>query len=277
MNNISIFILTLNEETNIKACIDAVSWSDDIVVLDSYSSDRTVEIAESCGARVIQRKFDNWSSHQNWAMRNIEFKHSWVFYLDADERMTDSLRAEIEQAIADPENSNVGYYCQRTNFFMGKPISRVYPPTDIMRFFRPEKVRFERLVNPIAIIDGPTGRLRNRFLHYNFSKGIAEWVDKHNKYSTAEALEAEKLLNSTSKADVTIFTSDRAVRRMAIKNITTRLPGRPFLKVGYLYFGRLGFLDGIPGLTYCILIFLYEMLITIKLKEIRLAKKGVKV
>lgn len=277
MSDVSIFILTLNEEINIEACMRTVDWADDIVVLDSFSTDRTVEIAEACGARVVQRKFDNWSSHQNWAMRNIKFKHRWVFYLDADERMTEALRAEVEQAASDPESCYMGYYCQRTNFFMGKPITRVYPPVDILRFFRPEKIRFERLVNPIAIVDGPTGRMRNRFLHYNFSKGIAEWVDKHNKYSTAEALEADKILKSTSDADVSVFSGDRAVRRMAIKNITVRLPGRPFLKVFYLYFVRMGFLDGIPGLTYCVLIFLYEILIAIKLKELHLAEKGVKV
>ena len=93
--SISIFILTLNEERNIRACIESVSFSDDIVLLDSYSKDTTVSIAKEMGARIYKREFDNWSSHQNWAMQNIDFKYDWVFYLDADERMTCDLREEI--------------------------------------------------------------------------------------------------------------------------------------------------------------------------------------
>ena len=88
MNNISIFILTLNEEQNVGQCLDSVADFDDVVVLDSFSTDRTIELAKAKGAHVVQREFDNWAAHQNWAMANLVFKHKWVFYLDADERMT---------------------------------------------------------------------------------------------------------------------------------------------------------------------------------------------
>jgi hypothetical protein len=124
----------------------------------------------SAGARIVQRKLDNWAAHQNWAVTEIQFKHSWVFYLDADERMTDELRAEIESIAADSSEARVAFYCGRKNFFMGRWIKHAMPPGSIMRFFRPEKVRFERLVNPVAVINGKHGYLRNHFLHYNFSK-----------------------------------------------------------------------------------------------------------
>ena len=94
---ISIFIQTLDEEDNLPGLLETVSWSDDIVVLDSLSSDHTKEVAERAGCRWFERKYDGRGPHQNWAMKNIEFKHRWVFYLDADERMTPELRAEIEK------------------------------------------------------------------------------------------------------------------------------------------------------------------------------------
>ncbi len=100
MAGVSILILTLDEEINIEQCLQSVGWSDDVVVLDSFSKDRTTHLARQMSARVIERKFDNWAAHQNWAMANIDFKHPWVFYLDADERMTDSLRKEIEAIAA---------------------------------------------------------------------------------------------------------------------------------------------------------------------------------
>src|ERR1700760_2823305 len=103
---VSILVLTLNEEINIGACLDELSWSDDIVVLDSMSRDDTVKIAKARGARVIERQFDNWSSHQNWALQSIEFKHPWVLYLDADERCTRQLRDEVlRKATGDCEQS----------------------------------------------------------------------------------------------------------------------------------------------------------------------------
>lgn len=269
----SIFILTLNEADNIEACLDSVAFADDIVVLDSYSSDQTVALAEAKGARVVQRKFDNWAAHQNWAMQNIEFKNEWVFYLDADERMTPELQKDILGIADNPGETRHGYFCGRTNYFMGRTITHCYPPVPIMRFFQPKYIRYERLVNPIAIIDGETGYLKSRFLHYNFSKGLTEWVDKHNKYSLAEAKEGLKALREQDP-DVSLFSKDHALKRVALKNLALRLPGRPFLKFVYLYFFKLGFLDGRAGFTYCVLQAIYEYLIDLKMWELRRMENG---
>lgn len=276
MSSISIFILTLNEAGNIEACLDTVAFADDIVVLDSFSTDETVALAEGKGARVVQRKFDNWASHQNWAMANIVFKHEWVFYLDADERMTPELQQEILAIANDPDETRRGYFCGRTNYFMGREITHCYPPVPIMRFFQPKQIRYERLVNPIAIIDGETGHLDSRFLHYNFSKGLTEWFDKHNKYSLSEAKEGLKALREEDP-DVSLFSKDKALKRVALKNLALRLPGRPFAKFIYLYILRRGFLDGKAGFTYCILQSIYEYLIDLKMWELKRREKDLPV
>jgi glycosyltransferase involved in cell wall biosynthesis len=269
---ISIFILTLNEENNIEECLKSVAFSNDIVVLDSYSQDQTVQKAKALGASVYQRNFDNWASHQNWAMANISFKNNWVFYLDADERMTPQLKKELLAIAASKEINKKGYFVGRINYFMGKPITHCYPPVPIMRFFQPKFIRYERLVNPIAILEGQSGNLHNRFEHYNFSKGLTEWFDKHNKYSYAEAMEAIKVLDNPISFK-SIFSRDKATQRVALKNISLKLPFRPFLKFIYLYLFKQGFLDGLPGLTYCFLQSIYEYQIDIKIWEQKRLKK----
>jgi glycosyltransferase involved in cell wall biosynthesis len=270
---ISILILTLNEETNIAACLDALAGFDDIVVFDSLSKDKTVEIARAKGARVVERPFDNWAAHQNWAMDNIEFRHPWVFYLDADERMTPELREEILAIARDSARPEVAFYCGRKNYFLGKWIRHAMPPSLIMRFFKPKKIRFERLVNPVPVIDGPHGYLRNYFEHYNFSKGITEWFDKHNKYSLLEAMEGMKLREKPVGLG-SLFSSDRFERRRALKELSFRMPLRPFLKFCWMYFLKRGFLDGRAGYTYCKLQSMYEYMIVVKMRELERKRRG---
>ena len=271
---VSILILTLNEERNIAACLESVSGFDDVIVLDSLSSDRTREIAAARGARMVERAFDNWAAHQNWAMANIPFRHPWVFYLDADERMTPELRAEIAAIASDASRSEVAFYCGRRNFFMGKWIRRAMPPGMIMRFFRPDRIRFERLVNPVPVIDGPHGYLRHLFDHYNFSKGLTEWFDKHNKYSLFEAMEGMKLRGSGGASLRDLLSADRFARRRALKELSFRLPLRPLIKFLWMYVLKGGFLDGRAGYTYCRLQAIYEYMIVAKMRELARNERG---
>ena len=268
---ISVKILTLNEEVNVADCIASVrSLTDDVVVLDSFSTDQTVELARASGARVIQRKFDNWAAHQNWAMTEIPFKYPWVFYLDADERMTPELAEEIKAVASNPLETRVAFYCGRKNYFMGRWIRHAMPPGLIMRFFRPEKIRFERLVNPTPVISGPHGYLRHHFLHYNFSKGLAEWFTKHNRYSTFEAMEGVKARREGSMMDQLRATRnpDDALRRKAMKNLSFRLPLRALARFMLVYVVKNGFLDGLAGFHYSIMISMYEYWIALKMKEL---------
>ncbi len=271
--SISILILTLNEDTNIGACLDSLAGFDDIVVFDSLSKDRTKEIALAKGARVVERPFDNWAAHQNWAMDNIQFKNPWVFYLDADERMTPELRAEIQAIAADSKRAEVAFYCGRKNFFMGKWIRHAMPPGMIMRFFKPGTIRFERLVNPVPVIDGPHGYLRNYFEHYNFSKGLTEWFDKHNKYSLFEAMEGMKLREKPVGFGA-IVSGDAFERRRALKELSFKLPLRPLIKFLWMYVLKRGFLDGGAGYTYCKLQAMYEYMIVVKMRELARRERG---
>jgi glycosyltransferase involved in cell wall biosynthesis len=271
--SISILILTLNEDTNIGACLDSLAGFDDIVVFDSLSKDRTKEIALAKGARVVERPFDNWAAHQNWAMDNIQFRNPWVFYLDADERMTPELRAEIQAIAADSKRAEVAFYCGRKNFFMGKWIRHAMPPGMIMRFFKPGHIRVERLVNPVPVIDGPHGYLRNYFEHYNFSKGLTEWFDKHNKYSLFEAMEGMKLREKPVGFGA-IVSGDAFERRRALKELSFKLPLRPLIKFLWMYVLKRGFMDGRAGYTYCKLQAMYEYMIVVKMRELARRERG---
>lgn len=271
---VSILVLTLNEASNISTCLESVSLFDDVVVLDSHSSDATCQIARSRGAKVVQRRFDNWAAHQNWAMENITFQNDWVFYLDADERMTPELQAEILAISKDRSRREVAYYCGRRNYFMGKWIRHAMPPGMIMRFFRPECVRFERLVNPVPVIDGTHGYLSEMFDHYNFSKGLTEWFDKHNRYSLFEAMEGMKILDRVRPGVSDLLSRDRFRRRKALKDLSFRIPLRPAVKFLWMYVLKLGFLDGRAGFTYCRLQAIYEYMIVVKMQELARIQRG---
>jgi len=267
--SVSILILTLNEEANLPECLQSVKWSDDIVVLDSFSNDRTVEIATSAGARVVQRSFDNEKSQREASLK-IPFKHLWVYNPDADEITPPELHEEIVKVISDPNRKEVAYRVRFRTMFMGRWIkhSGLYP-TWVVRLFRPEKISFSRNINLQYIIDGPEGRLDCHFDHHSFNKGLNAWVEKHNRYSWQEARDAIKSLEESSVPWRDIFTRSSVSRRKALKELSFRLPFRPTLRFLYMYFLRLGFLDGWEGLTYCRLLSMYEYLIVLKMKELR--------
>lgn len=275
--SVSVLVLTLNEETNIRQCLDSLAWSDDVVVLDSLSSDRTVEIATACGARIVQRPFDNWSAHQNWAVSNIPFKHRWVLYLDADERCTTELRKEVLE-LATAAAPYAAFRIRRKDYFMGRWLkhAQLYP-TWLVRLFRPEKIRYERLVNPVANVDGSIGELQAHIDHYPFSHGVAHWIARHNKYSDMEAVEAVKARGQVAFKASDIVSGDPNVRRRALKEVFFRMPARPAVKFCYYYLWRRGFLDGRPGFTYATLQAFYEYMIECKRRELSRRARGLPV
>jgi glycosyltransferase involved in cell wall biosynthesis len=270
--NISVLIPTLNEEKNLPRCLESVSWSDDIVVFDSFSTDRTVEIARRAGARVIQRRFDIESLHRAASLR-VPFKHPWVYNPDADEVATPELRDEMLAATADAGGPEVAYGVRRKDMFMGRWLRHcsLYP-TWFVRLFRPEAVNFERIVNLRYVVAGPQGRLQGHMMHYSFEKGLEAWFEKHNRYSSAEAIEMLAALRDRPASLAALCTCDPVTRRRALKQLTLRWPFRPALRFCYMYFLRRGFLDGVPGLTYCRLLSIYEYMIVLKAKEILTAE-----
>src|SRR5690349_5162449 len=184
---VSVLILTKNEQQDLPGCLQSVSWCDDVHLFDSFSDDKTTEIARAAGAKITQRKFDNWSAHQNWGLQNISFKYPWVLYIDADERVSESLLAEIKAY--DFTNSNlVALSVQRRDFaWDGTWLKHAQISPYYMRLFRPGKMRYERLVNPVSIPDGPTGNIGGFLDHYPFSKGLRFWIQRHLGYADLEA------------------------------------------------------------------------------------------
>lgn len=267
---VSILILTKNEQLNLPGCLDSVRWSDDIHVYDSFSCDDTVKIAKEAGCHVTQRVFDNWASHQNWGLKNINFKYPWVFYIDADERVTPQLKHQIESVTAQYDNINVAYRVQRRDFFMGSWLRHVQTSPYYLRLFRPDRMRYERLVNPISIPDGPVDEVSGYLDHFPFSKGIGNWIERHNSYST---FEAQQILNNKIDCEVfslrkALFEKDFHKRRFHQKELFYRLPFRPLVKFVLIYFAKRGFMDGYAGLTYSVLQSIYEYFIVLKSREL---------
>jgi len=275
--SVSVLIMTLDEEVNLPACLASVAWSDDIVVLDSFSSDRTVDIARAAGARVYQHEYVNELSQRRYGLREIAFKHPWVYIPDADEITPAELRDEILAIAADTNRTEGAFRSRFKVFFMGKWLrySSLYP-TWVVRLVRPDRVDFEqREINCYWLVNGSEGRLQNHFIHYSFNKGINWWFEKHNRYSLSEARESLKSLdNERFRWGDVLAALNPVQRRRILKYLSFRLPCRPFLRFVYMYVLRRGFLDGWPGYVYCRLLASYEFMIVVKIAEIRRREQG---
>ena len=272
--SISVLILTKNEQQDLPGCLQSVSWCDDVIVYDSFSTDATTGIAERFGARVVKRVFDNWAAHQNWGLQNLPFKHPWVFYIDADERMTAELAAAIRLTVASP-GGNVAFRIQRRDFFLGRWLKHVQASPFYLRLFRPQKMHYERLVNPISVADGPIGSVAGYLDHFPFSKGVNHWIERHNSYSNLEARQivANREGNVQFSLRKALRAADFHERRFHQKELFYRLPWRPAVKFLVLYVGKRGFLDGQAGLTYAILASFYEYMIVVKVRELEAARR----
>ena len=266
---VSVLILTKNEESDLPGSLETVAWADDVHVYDSFSDDRTLEVARKWGAHVTQRRFDDWSTHQNWGLQNIAFKHPWVLYIDADERVSPELMDSIARVLARPE-PHVAFRVHRRDFFMGRWLRHVQSSPYYLRLFRPDKMHYERLVNPVSVPDGSAGDLEGFLDHHPFSKGISHWLNRHNSYSSFEARQI--IENRRSRPGVSLRAAllgrDFHEKRFHQKELFYRLPGRPLVKFLVLYVLKRGFLDGTPGLTYALLQSIYEYMIVLKTREL---------
>ena len=270
---LSVLIPTRDEARNIADCLAAVAFADERIVFDSHSTDETLALARTAGARIVQREFDVFSRHKNWALDNIEFAHDWILIVDADERVTPELAAEIATTIRAADAAD-GYYIARQNLFQGKWIRRagMYPDWQL-RLFRRGKARYEdRIVHEHMVVDGRAAFLRHHFVHHDF-KGIERYFERHNHYTSLEAVEVHRLLNALPGSDRVIvgdLSAPGPQRRRAIKHFAYRhLPGRAFLMFLYMYVWKLGFLDGRIGFRYCLIRAFHEYQISLKLLELR--------
>ncbi|MCI0539125.1 MAG: glycosyltransferase family 2 protein [Verrucomicrobiales bacterium] len=274
---ISVLILTKNEEQDLPGCLASVSWCDDVHILDSLSTDRTVAIAKESGVHVTQRPFDDWAAHQNWAVSNLPFRHPWVLYIDADERVSDSLHDAIRHTVR-PESPACAFRIRRRDFYAdGTWLKRAQISPFFIRLFRPCKIRYERLVNPVAIVDGPIHELEGILDHYPFSKGVGFWMERHVRYADAEARMIVERNDRAFSWKELLSERDRNERRKHQKRLFYLLPCRPLVKFVYMLFWRRAFLDGRAGITYAALQSIYEYLIVLKTRELQRAGCHVRV
>jgi glycosyltransferase involved in cell wall biosynthesis len=267
----STLVLTFNEAENIRRCLDSLGGCDDVVVLDSYSTDGTVDLLRDSQVRVFQRCFDTFAGQRNWAIDNVPFKHPWVLHLDADECMTPQLHEEIETVTARDEKS--AYLLANKLIFMNRWIKRasMYPFFQA-RLLRRGESRFAQRGHG-QILDYATrgvGKLREPYLHYNFSRGIEDWVTRHNKYSSDEAARiaggSKSFRGHLAPCAIGDRTEDRQQR---LKSLAARLPCRPLMRFLYLYFYKAAFLDGRAGFDYSVLMGFYDYLTRLKVRELK--------
>lgn len=277
---ISALVPMLNEELNIRDCMQSLQFCDEIWVVDSRSKDRSPEIATSLGAQVVQFDYvPGGPKKKNWALANLSFKHPWVLILDCDERVTPELEQEICQVV-ESNGQEVGYFLNRRVFFLGRWLKHCWYPSWNMRLFQHRLGRYERLesghhetgdneVHEHVLLDGPAGYLKHDLLHYDY-RSLYHFIERHNRYSTWEA---EHRLRQRAGLDNGLQPSpwgDPLQRRRWLKHLFLRFPGKPLWRFLYTYCWKKGFLDGYPGLLISAYMAVYEFEIAMKMYELRL-------
>jgi glycosyltransferase involved in cell wall biosynthesis len=275
---LSVLMLTLNEETNLQRCLsELVQWADDVAIVDSFSTDGTVELAQRYRVRVFQHKFEGHARQWLWGMENTGLKHEWVFMYDPDHRLTTELRAELEQLFASPISPDVnGFYVNRRNIFQGKWIRHGgYYPFPMLKLVRNGRVYFdENEFDYRAYVRGRILKLKHDIIEENLKENdITFWIDKHNRFASRQAEEELfRKRNPNSWRLAPHFFGNPDQRRLWLKTLWYRMPlfVRPFLYFGYRYFLRLGFLDGKKGFIFHFLhAFWYRLIVDIKLESLK--------
>ncbi|MGN6136023.1 MAG: glycosyltransferase family 2 protein [Aureliella sp.] len=279
---VTVVVLTFNEEINVQRCLESVAgWAQEIVVVDSFSTDATVEIARRYTDRVVQHKYEGHAQQWGYALKELEFSTEWIFAMDADFVLTDGLRKAIDQAIASENATDIhGYYVRHKQIFRGKFIrfGTIYPRY-WLRLFRHGKGFVDELdlVDLHFYVDGKTAKLEYDLIEDNHKeRDIGFWVNKQVKFAKKQALEELKRLDKNMSFPVrpSLFGSPDQ-RTLWLKSRWYRMPLfiRPILYFVYRYFLRLGFLDGREGFVYHFTqALLYRLLVDIELYDLRAAR-----
>jgi len=270
---VSLVVPCKNEEANIERCLDSVPWVGEAFVVDSQSSDRTVEIAEELGAQAVQFDYQGgWPKKKNWALENLPFSNDWVLILDADECLPAEAEDEIRKIVENSDQPNAGYWINRRYFFMGRPLKYAYFPNWNLRLFKHRIGRYEKItendtdsgdheIHEHVVVEGTTGKMNAIMDHHAFPT-IESFVEKHNRYSNWEAV-----VESTCKDDPHSLQNDQVKGKRRLRRIFRMLPFRPTLRFLYIYIWHKGFLDGWPGYVFARLHGQYEFLSVIKAQE----------
>lgn len=263
--DISVLIPVFNEEKNIRRCLEALkNWAEEIIVVDSQSTDSTIEIAESFGAKVIQFHYKGgWPKKRQWALDTYDFRNDWILLLDADEIVTQELKLEVEKSL------NIsylnGFYIRLELVFLGRRLKHGGFDFYKLNLFRKGKGTFEKRIDNQTMemsdievhehvkIQGTTKYLKHAIEHHNVNN-IFRYIQKHNEYSTWEAEIMHKIkhgLLGRNEIPPKLIGGSQTQKRRWFKNKLFFLPGFSIITFFYHYILRLGFLDGIPGLIYC--------------------------
>jgi glycosyltransferase involved in cell wall biosynthesis len=278
---VSVVIPTRNEAQNLSVCLASLRQVGEVYVVDSQSSDATVEIAREFGARVVQFHYHGgWPKKRQWALDTLPLAYEWVLLLDADESLTPELVKEIGKAITGP--SYCGYFIELDMHFLGRRLRHSGATFSKLAVFRRDMGRFEcrseaqdhsmgdMEVHEHVIVTGPTGKLKNRLLHRNVHS-LAQYIEKHNQYSNWETVVWSQTTCSANELTASFF-GTQAQRRRWLRKKFLHMPGSPLAFFLYKYVVRLGFLDGVPGLIYCCLQGIQIFHVKAKLYELRIGK-----
>lgn len=256
---VSVLIPVRNEAHNLPRCLDALKgWADEVVVVDSQSTDGTIEIAEQYGATVLQFHYQGgWPKKRQWALDTYPFRNDWILLLDADEILLDPIKEEMAAAIRSDQYD--GYWLRFQLFFLGRQLRHGGFDLWKLFLFRRGKGRYEKRltaqdarmsdieVHEHVVVDGRVGRLRNPIRHENWNS-LYRYIAKHNEYSEWEA--KVYLEGQQGEVEPSLW-GNQAQRRRWLKQFLVRFPGFPVMTFLYHYVFKLGFLDGRPGLIYC--------------------------
>ncbi|GGA34166.1 glycosyltransferase family 2 protein [Sphingomonas psychrolutea] len=266
---VSAVVLTFNEEINIGRCLTSLAWCDDVVVIDSGSTDRTIAICAEHGVRVVQNPFVNFAEQRNFALETVALRHEWILHIDADEEVTPAFRAAL--AALTPPRGIFGYRAPSRTLLFGQWLKRsgMYPSYQVrighraQCTFRQHGHGQRETLPPdqIGLFDVP-------YDHHAFSHGLVKWFIKHVGYARAEA---DQILHAAPSPDQRPA-ADATSRRRALKQAANHMPPalRPLARFAYLAFWRRGLLDGPAGLCYCLMSTAYETMIAVFLMEARI-------
>jgi glycosyltransferase involved in cell wall biosynthesis len=265
---VSVIILTKNEEQDLPACLASLAWCTDLHVVDSGSTDRTLEVAREHGAAVLQNPFESFGSQRNWAIDHCDVRTDWILFLDADERSTPEFEVALTVATRSVSDEVAGFYCCWKMMLGEQWLKRSdnFPKWQF-RLFRKGRARFIDVGHgqKEGEVDGRLEYLHEPYLHFAFSRGWDVWEARHRKYARQEA--AERQGRKLRLSD--LMSPHGSKRNPAIKQLVGNLPGWPQFRFFYSYFVKGGCREGSEGLTYCRKIMWYEQLIQ---QELRASK-----
>jgi glycosyltransferase involved in cell wall biosynthesis len=272
---VSVLLLAHNEEANIPSCLAALAWCDDVVVVDSGSTDRTVEIARSYGARVLFRPFDDFATQRNFGLEHGEFRNDWILHLDADEIVTPAFVERLTDL--QPEAGIDAWRVPSKTMLLGRWLRHagMYPSYQV-RLGHVERLRFQQVGHGQreALPSERVATFSEPYLHYNFSHGMRRWLEKHVGYALAEA---RLILQDRSRAMSVNRGDDPSARRRRLKSLSHRLPLwlRPAARMFYILVIQQGIRDGRAGLFYALMLSVYEGMIAVFAYDIMLgARRG---